>query len=377
LAVIRFLTTTYFDYGVLAQLPKVLGQLGIKRPMIATDPGIAAAGILARVQAAIGSAEPVTVFDGTPENPTEAAVVAAVSLYRESGSDGIVAVGGGSPIDLGKATALMALADRPFLTYAGVGRGKVGKVAPLVAIPTTAGTGSEVSVGFVVIAADGRKLTFIADEFIPRTAICDPELTLGLPPLLTAATGMDAVTHCIEAVLSPAINPPAEAIGLDGLERAVKMGNLVRAVENGGDREARWHMMMAASEGALAFTKGLGAVHAMSHSAGRLPGLKLHHGTLNAVLLPAVLRFNQGSALEKYARLAAAMGLALDADLADAILTLNRRIGLPASLGALGVTEAHMPELVEHAVADLAGGSNPRKATAEDYRRLFTEAIRG
>ena len=140
----------------------------------------------------------------------------------------------------------------------------------MVAIPTTAGTGSEVSVGFIVIVDDGRKLTFVADAFVPKVAICDPEMTIGLPPRLTAATGMDAVSHCIEAVLSPVDNPPAEAVGLDGLERAVGAGNLVRAVADGGDRMARWHMMMAATEGAMAFVKGLGAVHAMSHSAGRL-----------------------------------------------------------------------------------------------------------
>ncbi len=187
--------------------------------------------------------------------------------------------------------------------------------------------------------------------------ICDPELTIGLSPRLTAATGMDAVTHCIEAILSPAVNPPAEAIGLDGLERAIGAGNLVRAVVDGGDREARWHMMMAATEGAMAFIKGLGAVHAMSHSAGRLGGLSLHHGTLNAVILPHVLRFNQDAAAAKYGRIRRAMGLGADADLAVAIEDLNRQVGLPASLGVLGVTPAHIPELVEHALGDIAGAT--------------------
>ena len=179
----------------------------------------------------------------------------------------------------------------------------------------------------------------------------------------------------IEAVLSPAVNPPADAVGLDGLARAVGQGNLARAVADGSDREARWQMMMAATEGAMAFVKGVGAVHAMSHSAGRLPGLRLHHGTLNAVLLPIVLRFNKGAAPEKYARIAAAMGLAAGADVAAAIEALNRQIGLPSSLTELGVTAEDIPQLVEHAVADLAGATNPRPVAAEDYRRMFEEAL--
>lgn len=374
MATLSYLTTTLFDFGAISRLPRVLGGLGVRRPLIATDRGIIAAGLLDRLQAALGG-EPAGVFDATPENPTEAAVMEAVAVYRANHADGIVALGGGSAIDLGKATALMVETQKPLLDFAGVARGKVKHVAPLVAVPTTAGTGSEVSVGFIVIVADGRKLTFIADEFIPRIAICDPELTLGLPPLLTAATGMDAVTHAIEAVLSPAINPPADAIGLDALERAVKAGHLVRAVDDGGDRDARWHMMMAATEGAMAFVKGLGAVHAMSHAAGRLPGLRLHHGTLNAVLLPHVLRFNSGAAADKYPRIAAAMGLSPGGDIAAAVERLNRRIGLPASLGALGITSAHIPDLVDHALADLAGLTNPRKAKAEDYRALFEAAI--
>jgi 4-hydroxybutyrate dehydrogenase len=377
MATLSYLTTTHFDFGALKRLPKVLAGLGVKRPMIATDAGIVAAGLVAKVTTAIGPAA-VPVFDGTPENPTEAAVMAAVTRYREADADGIVAVGGGSAIDLAKATALLVNSDRPLIDYAGIARSKVGRVAPLVAIPTTAGTGSEVSVGFIIIVADGRKLTFIADAFVPRVAICDPELTLGLPPLLTAATGMDAVTHCIEAVLSPAVNPPAEAIAIDGLERAVGAGHLVRAFENGQDRDARWHMMMAATEGAMAFVKGLGAVHAMSHAAGRIPGMRLHHGTLNAVLLPAVLRFNRATDNDvKYRRIAAAMGAAANADPAALVIDLNKRLGLPRSLGEMGVTADHVPALVEHALGDLAGMTNPRKATADDYRHLFMAAIAG
>jgi 4-hydroxybutyrate dehydrogenase len=374
MATLSYLTTTLFDFGAITRLPKVLSSLGVRRPMFTTDGGVVAAGLCDRALAASGLRD-APVFDATPENPTETAVMDAVALYRQSKADGIVAIGGGSVIDLGKATALMALSRKPLLSYAGNARGKVDAVAPLIAIPTTAGTGSEVSVGFILIVADGRKLTFIADEFIPRLAICDPELTLGLPPHLTAATGMDAVTHCIEAILSPAVNPPAEAIGLDGLERALGAGNLMRAVADGSNRQARWEMMMVATEGAMAFVKGLGAVHAMSHSAGRLPGFRLHHGMLNAIILPHVLRFNAASAPGKYPRIARAMNLPPDADLPSAISTLSRRLGLPSTLRELGVSESHMPELVEHALTDLAGATNPRKLDAADYRVLFEGAL--
>jgi alcohol dehydrogenase class IV len=269
----------------------------------------------------------------------------------------------------------MALSDEPMLHYAGIARGKVKQVLPLIAVPTTAGTGSEVSVGMIIIVEDGRKLTFVADQFIPAIAICDPDLTAGLPAGLTAATGMDAVTHCIEAVLSPVVNPPAEAIGLDGLERAIAGGALERAVKDGSDREARWQMMMASTEGAYAFVKGLGAVHAMSHACGALPGLRLHHGTLNGVLLPLILRFNAGAAGEKMQRIGRAMGLAPSDDIADFITGLNARIGLPASLAAMGVSKDQIEGLADAAAADMASQTNPRPVEREDYVSLFSEAL--
>jgi len=194
---------------------------------------------------------------------------------------------------------------------------------PLVAVPTTAGTGSEVGRGAVIIMADGRKLGVVSAHLIPSVALCDPELTLGLPPGLTAGTGLDAIAHCIETFLAPAANPPAEAIALDGLRRASRY--LERAVADGSDREARWNMMSAAMEGAMAFQKGLGAVHALSHPLGSLEDLKLHHGTLNAIFLPGVLRFNRPVVGDKWERLADAMGLPSGGDVADAVAGLNRR----------------------------------------------------
>nr|HRK42386.1 iron-containing alcohol dehydrogenase [Gemmobacter sp.] len=228
-------------------------------------------------------------------------------------------------------------------------------------------------VGFVIILKDGRKVTFANPQIIPKAAICDPELTLGLPPLLTAATGMDAITHCIEAVLTPAINPPAEGVGLDGLWRGWR--HIKRAVADGKDRDARWHMMMASTEGAMAFVKGLGAVHAMSHAVGRIKELKAHHGTLNAVCLPAVLRFNESACAEKYVRLRQAMGLPEGADLAKAVEEMNRAIGLPNGLGAMGVTKEMIPGLIPYAMGDLSNLSNPRKATPEDYAALYAAAL--
>ncbi|MEM6494840.1 MAG: iron-containing alcohol dehydrogenase, partial [Pseudomonadota bacterium] len=246
-------------------------------------------------------------------------------------------------------------------------------VAPLIAVPTTSGTGSEVSVGFVIILEDGRKMTFASPLFIPRAAICDPELTMGLPPMMTAATGMDAITHCIEAFLVAAPNPPAEGIALDGLWRGWQ--NLPRAVEDGSDRDARWQMMMCSTEGALAFIKGLGAVHAMSHAAGRIRRLNPHHGTLNAVFLPAVLRFNQEVCEDKYVRLRQAMGLEPGADLAAAIAGMNAAIGIPSGLAEMGIEESDIADMVTYAQMDLSARGNPRRASDEDFEAMIRESM--
>ncbi|MEO1102107.1 MAG: iron-containing alcohol dehydrogenase, partial [Pseudomonadota bacterium] len=220
--VINYLTTCIFDHGALAQLPKVLKGLGVERPFIVTDAGIKAVGLLSQTEDALGT-PPAGVFAETVPNPTEAQTKLATEAYKASGADGIIALGGGSSMDHAKAIGLMATHDEPLETYGALvgGAKKIGKIPPLVAIPTTAGTGSEVSVGAVVILENGRKETIVSPNLIPATAICDPDLTLGLPAGLTAATGMDAVTHCIESVLSPQVNPPAEGIGYDGATRAV------------------------------------------------------------------------------------------------------------------------------------------------------------
>jgi len=376
MSTITYLTKIQFDFGAVGLLADELAALGVSRPLFITDRGIVAVGLLERVQAQLPAGMTSLVFDGTPENPTEAAMDQALAQYRGEGCDGLIGLGGGSSMDLAKAVALMATHDGVLADYMAILGGApriTDKIAPVVAIPTTAGTGSEVGRGAVIILADGRKLALLSPHLLPRVAICDPELTLGLPAMLTAGTGMDAFAHCFETFCAPSVNPPAEAIAMDGFTRVVK--HIERAVADGSDREARWNMMMGAMEGAMAFQKGLGAVHGMSHPLGALPELSLHHGTLNAVCLPPVIRFNAPAVGDKYDRLKQAWGLAETADLADEVAALNARLDLPASLRQMGVVEQMIEPLVPQAVADHTTATNPRALDADAYRQLFMETL--
>ena len=298
-------------------------------------------------------------------------------MYKTNNCDGVVGFGGGSSMDLGKAVALMANHEGSVVDYSinEGGLGKISKTMPMIAIPTTSGTGSEVSVGSVIIMDDGRKLILASEHLIPDAAICDPELTLGLPPTLTAGAGMDALTHCIEAILSPVNDPPAEAVGLDGVEKIIRNESLIRACENGEDKEARWNMMMASTEGAMAFAKGLGAVHSMSHAAGANQDLRLHHGTLNGVILPTILRFNMNHVGDKYSRISRAMGKDESTDLANEIEKLNEKIGLPSGLAEMGITEDMIPGLVAHSMTDPSNMTTPRLPSQEEWEKLFLEAM--
>jgi len=371
---ILYVTQIEIEHGARRQLPAECQRAGIRRPLIVTDVGVRAAGVLDQVLSALDMAAPM-VFDGTPSNPTEAAVRDAVQAYRDGDCDGLIAVGGGSSIDLAKGVAIAATHEGPLTTYATIEGGSARiteRVAPLIAVPTTAGTGSEVARGAIVIVDDGRKLGFHSWHLVPKAAILDPELTLGLPPLLTAATGMDAIAHCMETFMAPAVNPPADGIALDGLERA--WAHIERATRDGQDKEARWHMMSASAQGALAFQKGLGCVHSLSHSLGGV-NPRLHHGTLNAVFLPAVVQFNAGADSiqreRRLQRMAHAMGLtSCDNEgqaIADAIRAMNARLGLPPDLRGMGVTEQVFERVVDGAMKDHCHATNPRLATREDY----------
>lgn len=376
MALIQYLTAVEFENGALQTLSSALSEIGVRRPLVVTDRGLVQIGLVSRLADLLPARH--ALYADTPANPTEDAVHEALELYRKHDCDGVVAFGGGSSIDLAKGVALLATHPGPLENYAlvlGGGPKITSRVAPTIAIPTTAGTGSEVGRGALLTLRDHRKLGFISPHMIPRRAICDPELTLGLPPGLTAATGMDALTHCIETYLSPKVNPPADAIALDGAQRAWRW--IETAVSDGSNLQARWHMMMASLQGAMAFQKGLGAVHSLSHPLGGASKTSLHHGTLNAVFLPAVLRFNEACCEAKYAALRSAFGLPAGASLADAVAALNARIGLPASLAQMGVDRDLLPRLVEPAIADHSSATNPRPLTAGDVRRLFDEAYAG
>ena len=378
MSLIYYLTQIQFDHGAVRLLRQECERVGIQRPLVVTDPGVKAAGVLQKALDALGDLS-VSVFDQTPSNPTEAAVRAAVEVYRAGGCDGLVAVGGGSAIDCAKGIAIAATHEGPLTHYATIEGGSpriTERVAPLIAVPTTSGTGSEVARGAIIIVDDHRKLGFHSWNLLPKAAICDPELTLGLPPLLTAATGMDAIAHCMETFMSAAFNPPADGIALDGLERG--WSSIARATQDGSDREARLNMMSASMQGAMAFQKGLGAVHSLSHSLGGV-NPRLHHGTLNAMFLPAVVRFNaQAASVQKDRRLermASAMGLASATDIPDAIRDMSARLGLPSGLAAMGVTEDQFDAIIQGAMADHCHKTNPRVATPEEYRAMLRESL--
>jgi alcohol dehydrogenase class IV len=350
MAFIYYVTQIQFEFGAVKLLKQECERVGITRPLIVTDPGVKAAGVLQKALDALPGMT-VAIFDQTPSNPTEAAVRAAVEVYKANRCDGLIAVGGGSALITDKAV-------------------------PLIAVPTTSGTGSEVARGAIIIVDDHRKLGFHSWHLVPRTAICDPELTMGLPPKLTAATGMDAIAHCMETFMSAAFNPPADGIALDGLQRG--WANIERATRDGSDREARSQLMSASMQGAMAFQKGLGCVHSLSHSLGGVDP-RLHHGTLNAMFLPAVIRFNsQAESIRKERRLermAHAMGLKAADDIPGAIREMNARLGLPSGLAEMGVTREMFPQIIKGAMADHCHKTNPRIATPEDYVAMLEASM--
>ncbi len=378
MAFIYYVTQVQFDFGALKLLRQECDRVGITRPLVVTDPGVKAAGILQKALDMLPGMN-VAVFDQTPSNPTEAAVLAASALYKASGCDGLIAVGGGSAIDCAKGVAIAATHDEPLTSYATIegGSAKItDRAAPLIAVPTTSGTGSEVARGAIIIVNDHRKLGFHSWHIVPKAAICDPELTLGLPARLTAATGMDAIAHCMETFMSAAFNPPADGIALDGLERG--WAHIERATRDGSDREARFNLMSASMQGAMAFQKGLGCVHSLSHSLGGVDP-RLHHGTLNAMFLPAVVAFNASAESmqtdKRLDRMARAMGLASGSDIASALRDMNKRLELPSGLSQMNVSANAFEKIIHGALLDHCHKTNPRLATSEDYTQILEQSM--
>ena len=378
MAFMNYVTQIQLDFGAVKLLPQECERVGIRRPLIVTDTGVRAAGVLQKALDAMPGLK-VAVFDQVPSNPTEAAVRAAVEVYKANDCDGLIAVGGGSAIDCAKGVAIAATHEGPLTRYATIEGGSTritDKVAPVIAVPTTSGTGSEVARGAIIIVDDHRKLGFHSWYLVPRAAICDPELTLGLPPRLTAATGMDAIAHCMETFMSAAVNPPADGIALDGLERG--WASIERATKNGQDREARFNLMSASIEGSLAFQKGLGCVHSLSHSLGGVDP-RQHHGTLNAVFLPAVIRFNASAESmrkeRRLERMAHAMGLKSANDVADAVKDMNARLGLPSGLAEMGVQREWFGRIIAGAMADHCHKTNPRLASEQDYEEMLAASM--
>jgi alcohol dehydrogenase class IV len=357
----------HFDFGSISELPLELERLRISRPLLVTDRNLAGLDLFDRVRRTVPATSGATVFAEVPENPTIAAVHQCVAVYRDHACDGIVAVGGGSVIDCAKAAALLGTHPGDLSRYLGHPENITSSPAPLIAIPTTAGTGSEVSRGCGIHPdATTRTLGINHPLMVPPVAICDPELTLTLPPRLTAGTGLDALTHCIEGFLSKTINPLVDAIALDGVSRL--FGYLERAVHDGNDREARWQVMMAAVQGGLSIYKGLGPAHAIATTCG---DRGLHHGMLSALAMPPVLRLFEAKGNEKVRVLARAMGCKPGKSAADAVEDLNSRVGLPHTIGALGYGQADLDEMARDAENSFFNAPSPYRPSFDEYRAML------
>jgi 4-hydroxybutyrate dehydrogenase len=368
--------------GALSRLPAQVARLGVRKPLIVTDRGVVKAGLAARVYELLsGAGVAFARFEDVQSNPTDRDAAAGLAAFRSGACDGFVAVGGGSSLDAAKLVQVLTTHPPPLSRYddaAGGDRFIKDDMPPLVAIPTTAGTGSEVGRSGVATLPDtGRKTVIFSPHLLPKAAICDPELTLGLPPPITAATGMDAFTHCLEAYLATGFHPLADAVAIDGLGRVSRA--LPVAFREPASLVARTDMMIAAMEGAMAFQKGLGASHALAHALTPISGL--HHGLANAVVLPAVMEFNRAAAGPRLARVALAMGdhrAAPESDLADGAVARVRRLtallGLPGRLRDAGVKEQDLPLVATKAFEDASHQTNPRKCTAEDLLAIARAA---
>ena len=369
-------TAIKFGVGRIKELADHARAAGMKAPLLVTDRALAALPITAEALAVLGAGGlGHAVFSGVDANPTEANMAEGIKAYKAGGHDGIIAFGGGSALDLGKMIALMAgqRADLSVWDLEDVGdwwtRADAVKIAPIVAVPTTAGTGSEVGrAGVLTNAATHRKKIIFHPDLMPKVTICDPALTIGMPKFITAGTGMDALAHCLEAYCSPFYHPMSQGIALEGMRLVFE--NLPKAYATPDDLQARAHMMSAAAMGAVAFQKGLGAIHSLSHPIGAV--YNTHHGTTNAVVMPMVLEFNRSAIEDRINRAAAYLGF--DGGFAgfhDQVMELRTLLSIPENLSAMGVQFADLDRLTEMALEDPSCGGNPIEMTAENTRRLF------
>lgn len=371
-------TSIKFGAGRIKELADHCKAVGMKKPLLITDRGLAPMAITQNAldileSAGLGRA----IFADVDPNPNDVNLAAGVKAFKDGGHDGVVAFGGGSGLDLGKCVAFMAGQSRPVWDFEDIGdwwtRASVEGIAPIIAVPTTAGTGSEVGRASVITnSASHVKKVIFHPKFLPAVTICDPELTVGMPKVITAGTGMDAFAHCLEAYSSPFYHPMSAGIALEGM-RLVKE-YLPRAYKDGSDIEARANMMSAAAMGAVAFQKGLGAIHSLSHPVGAI--YNTHHGMTNAVVMPPVLRFNRPAIEEKIVRAAAYLGISGGFDgFYDYVLKLREELGVPDKLSALGVGTDRIDEMSEMAIVDPTAGGNPVELTLDAAKKLFRECI--
>ena len=371
-------TAIKFGPGRISELAEHARSVGMARPLLVTDKALA---VLPITVAALDILEAAglgrAVFSEVDPNPNEINMEAGLAVYRAGNHDGVICFGGGSALDLGKMIALMVGQTRPVWDFEDVGdwwtRVDASKVAPIIAVPTTAGTGSEVGrAGVLTNSVTHVKKIIFHPKLLPAITICDPELTVGMPRFITAGTGMDALAHCLEAYCSPFYHPMSQGIALEGMRLVLE--NLPRVYADGTDIEARAHMMSAAAMGAVAFRKGLGAIHALSHPVGAVYGT--HHGTTNAVVMPMVLDFNRGMIEERLVRASDYLGISGGFDgFRDQIMTLRETLAIPANLSAMGVEQSLLDMLSAMAIEDPSCGGNPVPMTLENTRALFQACL--
>ena len=377
-------TTVRFGAGRIAELPEVLKDAGIENPLFVTDPGLARLPVVASTLKLLGDAGVAHgVFSEVKPNPVESNLHAGVAAFKAGGHDGVVAFGGGSALDLGKLIAFQAHQTRPVWDFEDIGdwytRADASKIAPIIAVPTTAGTGSEVGRAAVLTnEASHTKKVIFHPKMLPVTVIADPELTAGMPPFITAGTGMDALAHCLEAYCAPGYHPMADGIAVEGIRLVFE--NLPKAFADGSDLTARAHMMSAAAMGATAFQKGLGAIHSLSHPIGAL--YDTHHGMTNAVFMPYVLAFNRAAIQTRIERVAAYCGIDGGFDgFARAILDLRTLLNVPNTLpqfiDGFAPDEDRRNLIADMAIVDPTAGGNPVALTKQGALTLLENAIDG